>query len=162
MAVKLAHAMGAHVTMITSSAGKAEDARKLGADAVVVSRDAAQMKAAAGSLDLIIDCVAADHDMNAYLALLKRDGALVQVGAPEKPLSVAAFSLIPQRKTFAGSMIGGIRETQEMLNFCAEHGIVSEIEMIGMAQINDAYERMVRSDVRYRFVIDMATLPAVA
>ncbi|UDL89106.1 NAD(P)-dependent alcohol dehydrogenase [Mesorhizobium sp. PAMC28654] len=161
MGVKIAHAMGAHVTMITTSPDKAEDARKLGADAVIISKDAAQMAAASRSLDLIIDCVAADHDINAYLNLLKRDGALVQVGAPEKPLSVSAFSLIPGRRTFAGSMIGGIAETQEMLDFCAEHGIASDIEMIDMDEINEAYERMLKSDVRYRFVIDMATMPKV-
>ncbi len=159
MAVKLANAMGATVVMITTSPGKAEDAKKLGAHEVIVSRDADQMKRAASSLDLIIDAVAADHDINAYLALLKRDGALVQVGAPEKPLSVMAFSLIPGRKTFAGSMIGGIPETQEMLDFCAEKGIAAEIEMIDIDQINDAYERMIKSDVRYRFVIDMKSLP---
>ncbi|UXT22293.1 NAD(P)-dependent alcohol dehydrogenase [Agrobacterium tumefaciens] len=159
MAVKLANAMGATVVMITTSPGKAEDAKKLGAHEVIVSRDAEQMKNAASSLDLIIDAVAADHDINAYLALLKRDGALVQVGAPEKPLSVMAFSLIPGRKTFAGSMIGGIPETQEMLDFCADKGIAAEIEMIDIDQINDAYERMIKSDVRYRFVIDMKSLP---
>ena len=159
MAVKLANAMGATVVMITTSPSKAEDAKKLGAHEVIVSRDAEQMKKAASSLDLIIDAVAADHDINAYLALLKRDGALVQVGAPEKPLSVMALSLIPGRKTFAGSMIGGITETQEMLDFCAEKGIAAEIEMIDIDQINDAYERMIKSDVRYRFVIDMKSLP---
>ncbi len=159
MAVKIANAMGATVVMITTSPGKAEDAKKLGAHEVIVSRDADQMKKAASSLDLIIDAVAADHDINAYLALLKRDGALVQVGAPEKPLSVHAFSLIPGRKTFAGSMIGGIPETQEMLDFCAEKGIAAEIEMINIDQINEAYERMIKSDVRYRFVIDMKSLP---
>lgn len=159
MAVKIANAMGATVVMITTSPGKAADAKKLGAHEVIVSRDAEQMKKAASSLDLIIDAVAADHDIDSYLALLKRDGALVQVGAPEKPLSVHAFSLIPGRKTFAGSMIGGIPETQEMLDFCAEKGIAAEIEMIDIGQINDAYERMIKSDVRYRFVIDMKSLP---
>ena len=162
MAVKLANAMGATVVMITTSPSKAGDAKKLGAHEVIVSREPEQMRNAAGSLDLIIDAVAADHDINAYLALLKRDGALVQVGAPERPLSVHAFSLIPGRKTFAGSMIGGIAETQEMLDFCAERGIAAEIEMIRMDQINEAYERMLDSDVRYRFVIDMKTLPSQA
>lgn len=159
MAVKLANALGATVVMITTSPSKADDAKKLGAHEVIVSRDPEQMASAASSLDLIIDAVAADHDINAYLALLKRDGALVQVGAPEKPLSVHAFSLIPGRKTFAGSMIGGIAETQEMLDFCAANNIAAEIEMIDIDQINEAYERMIKSDVRYRFVIDMKSLP---
>jgi uncharacterized zinc-type alcohol dehydrogenase-like protein len=159
MGVKLANAMGATVVMITTSPSKAEDARRLGAHEVIVSRDEKQMAAAAGTLDIIIDAVAADHDINAYLALLKRDGALIQVGAPEKPLSVNVFSLIIGRKTFAGSLIGGIQETQEMLDFCAAHGIAADIEMIRIDQINEAYERMLKSDVRYRFVIDMKSLP---
>ncbi len=162
MAVKIASAMGATVVMITTSPGKAEDAKRLGAHEVIVSKDEEQMKKAASSLDLIIDAVAAEHNIDSYLALLKRDGALVQVGAPEKPLSVHAFSLIPGRKTFAGSMIGGIPETQEMLDFCAEKGITADIEMINIDQINEAYERMIKSDVRYRFVIDMKSLPKQA
>lgn len=162
MGVKLANAMGATVVMITTSPSKADDAKKLGAHEVIISTDPSQMKKATASLDIIIDAVAADHDINAYLALLKRDGALVQVGAPEKPLSVHAFSLIPGRKSFAGSAIGGIAETQEMLDFCAEKGITADIEMINIDQINEAYERMIKSDVRYRFVIDMKSLPSQA
>ncbi len=159
MGLKLAHAMGAEVTLFTTSPNKAEDARRLGANRVVLSKDADGMAAEARSFDFILDCVAAKHDINAYLALLKRDGALVQVGAPPEPLPVQVFSLIIARRTFAGSLIGGIAETQEMLDFCAEHGIVSDIEMIRMDQVNDAYGRVVSGDVKYRFVIDMATLP---
>lgn len=162
MGVKLASALGAHVVMFTTSASKVEDARRLGAHEVVLSRDPAAMAAERGRFDFILDCVAAEHDINAYLALLKVDGALVQVGAPEKPLPVHVFSLIPQRRTFAGSMIGGIAETQEMLDFCAAHAITSDIEMIRIDEINEAYERMLKSDVKYRFVIDMASLPAAA
>jgi uncharacterized zinc-type alcohol dehydrogenase-like protein len=148
MGVKFAHVMGAHVVLFTTSPGKTADAVRLGADEVVVSRDAVQMKAHAGSFDFILDCVSADHDINAYLGLLKLDGTLCLVGAPERPLAVAAF----------GSGIGGIAETQEMLDFCAGHGIVSDIERIDIRQINQAYERMLKGDVKYRFVIDMATL----
>ncbi len=162
MAVKLAHAMGAEVTLFTTSPGKVEDGRRLGADHVVVSKDADAMKGQASRFDLIIDAVSADHDINSYLALLKRDGTLVQVGAPEKPLALAVFSIINPRRYFAGSLIGGVAETQEMLDFCAEQGIVCDIEMIRMDQINDAYERMLRNDVKYRFVIDIATLEAQA
>ena len=160
MGLKLAHAMGAEVTLFTTSPNKAEDARRLGAHHVVVSKDADAMTAQARQFDFILDCVSASHDMNAYLALLKRDGTLVQVGAPSEPLPVQVFSLILGRRNFAGSLIGGIAETQEMLDFCGEHGIVSDIEMIGVDGINEAYDRVVRSDVKYRFVIDMATLPA--
>ena len=160
MGLKIAHAMGAEVTLFTTSPNKAEDARRLGAHHVVVSKDADAMTAQARQFDFILDCVSASHDMNAYLALLKRDGTLVQVGAPSEPLPVQVFSLILGRRNFAGSLIGGIAETQEMLNFCGEHGIVSDIEMIGVDGINEAYDRVVRSDVKYRFVIDMATLPA--
>ncbi len=161
MAVKLAHAMGAEVTLFTTSAGKVEDGRRLGADSVTISRDPAAMQAVAGQFDLIIDAVAAPHDINVYLGLLKRDGTLVQVGAPPEPLPIAAFNVIAKRRNFAGSLIGGIAETQEMLDFCGEHGITSDIEVIRMDQINEAYERMLRSDVKYRFVIDMATLEPV-
>jgi uncharacterized zinc-type alcohol dehydrogenase-like protein len=160
MGVKLAHAMGAHVVLFTTSPGKAEDAKRLGATEVVVSRNEAEMAAQANRFDFILDCVAADHSIDAYLALLKRDGTLCQVGAPEDPLKVAAFSLIFRRRNFAGSLIGGIPETQEMLDFCAEHGITADIELIAMDQIESAYTRMVKSDVKYRFVIDMATLAA--
>jgi alcohol dehydrogenase (NADP+) len=160
MGVKLAHALGAHVVLFTTSPGKIEDGRRLGADEVVLSKDEAAMKVHTESFDLIIDAVAADHSIDAYLALVKRDGTLVQVGAPEKPLSVAAFSVIWKRRNFAGSLIGGIAETQEMLDFCGRHGITSDIEMIPIQTIDEAYARMLRSDVKYRFVVDMATLKA--
>ncbi|SUE63075.1 NAD(P)-dependent alcohol dehydrogenase [Roseomonas gilardii] len=162
MAVKFARAFGAHVVLFTTSASKVEDALRLGAHEVVLSRDEAAMAREANSFDFILDAVAAQHDINAYLGLLKRDGTLVQVGAPEQPLPVAVFSLIFKRRSFAGSLIGGIAETQEMLDFCGQHGITSDIEMIRMDEINTAYERMIRSDVKYRFVIDMATLPEAA
>ncbi|UPG72757.1 NAD(P)-dependent alcohol dehydrogenase [Roseomonas gilardii subsp. gilardii] len=162
MAVKFARAFGAHVVLFTTSVSKVEDALRLGAHEVVLSRDEAAMAAEAGRFDFILDAVAAQHDINTYLNLLKRDGTLVQVGAPEQPLPVAVFSLIFKRRNFAGSLIGGIAETQEMLDFCGTHGITSDIEMIRMDEINTAYERMIRSDVKYRFVIDMATLPEAA
>ena len=162
MALQIAHAMGAHVALFTTSAGKVEDARRLGADEVIISKDPEQMAAHAESFDFILDTVAADHDVNAYLHLLKRDATLCQVGAPEKPLSVAAFSVIWRRRNFSGSLIGGIAETQEMLDFCARHGIVSEIEMIKIQDIETAYERMLKSDVKYRFVIDMGSLKQAA
>ncbi|MGZ4788650.1 MAG: NAD(P)-dependent alcohol dehydrogenase [Terriglobales bacterium] len=158
MGLKLAHAMGAHVTLFTTSPGKTQDAKRLGADEVVVSRASAAMEKLANSFDFILDTVSAQHDINSYLNLLKRDGTLVLVGAPEKDLPVAAFSLLPKRRTLAGSMIGGIAETQEMLDFCAKHGITSDIEMIPIQKINEAYERLLKSDVKYRFVIDMASL----
>jgi uncharacterized zinc-type alcohol dehydrogenase-like protein len=159
MAVKFAAALGAHVTVFTTSPGKVDDARKLGAHDVIISTDPAAMAREANSFDLMIDAVGSAHDVNPYLGMLKRDCTLVQVGAPEKPLPVAAFGLIMKRRNFAGSAIGGIPETQEMLDFCAEKGITADIEMIRMDEINDAYERMLRSDVKYRFVIDMSTLP---
>jgi len=158
MGLKLAHAMGAHVVLFTTSLHKAEDAKRLGAAEVVLSRDPAQMEKHLNNFDFILDTVSADHDINAYLNLLKRDGALVLVGAPEKPMPVAAFSLIPKRRQFSGSMIGGLPETQEMLDFCGTHGILSDIEIIPIQKINEAYERMLKSDVKYRFVIDMASL----
>ena len=160
MGVKLAHAMGAHVVLFTTSPGKADDARRLGADEVVVSKDEAQMAAHVQSFDFILDCVSAKHPLDAYLGLLKRDGTLCLVGAPEMPLPVEAFSVIWKRRSFAGSLIGGIPETQEMLDFCAAHGITADVEVIRMDQINEAYERMLRSDVKYRFSIDMRTLSA--
>ena len=159
MGLKLANAMGARVTLFTTSPGKEEDARRLGADEVVISKDADAMAAQGESFDFILDTVAAPHDINAYLGLLKRDRTLVQVGAPDKPLAVNVFSVIWRRRNFAGSLIGGIAETQEMLDFCAEHGITADIEMIPIDQIETAYARMQRSDVKYRFVIDMASLP---
>jgi uncharacterized zinc-type alcohol dehydrogenase-like protein len=147
------------VVLFTTSPGKVADGKRLGADEVVISRDPEQMAKHAGSFDFILDTVAATHDLDPFLNLLGRDGTLCLVGAPEQPHpSPGVFNLIFKRRSLAGSLIGGIRETQEMLDFCAEHGIVSDIEMIAMKDINTAYERMLKSDVRYRFVIDMATL----
>jgi len=158
MGLKFAHALGAHVVLFTTSANKTADGKRLGADEVVISKDADQMKKHANSFDFILDAVSADHDINAYLSLLKLDGTLALVGAPENPLPVSAFNLLLPRRQFAGSAIGGIAETQEMLDFCAEHNIVSDIEMIKIQQINEAYDRLLKSDVKYRFVIDMASL----
>ncbi len=158
MGVKIAKAMGAQVVVITTSASKVDDAKRLGADEVILSTDAQQMKEHTGTLHFILDCVSAQHDINAYLSLLKRDGSLTLVGAPEHPLPVAPFSLIPARKSFSGSMIGGIAETQEMLDFCGQHNIISDIELIKIQDINHAYDRLLKSDVKYRFVIDMASL----
>jgi alcohol dehydrogenase (NADP+) len=158
MGVKFARAFGAHVVLFTTSARKVEDGLRLGAHEVVVSTDANAMARHASSFDFILDAVSASHDINAYLQLLALDGTLTLVGAPEHPLPVAAFNLIMPRRSFAGSGIGGIKETQEMLDFCAEHGITSDIEMIRMDQVNEAYERLLRGDVRYRFVIDMGSL----
>lgn len=163
MGVKLAHALGARVVAFTTSESKRSDALALGADEVVVSRNADEMAAHASSFDLIINTVAASHDLDQFVTLLKRDGAMVLVGVPEHPHpSPNAANLILHRRTLAGSVIGGIRETQEMLDFCAEHGIVADIEPIAMQDIEAAYERMLKSDVKYRFVIDMATLKAAA
>lgn len=158
MGVKLAKAMGAEVVVITTSPSKVDDAKRLGADDVILSTDTEQMKANNNSLHFILDCVSAEHDVNSYLRLLKTDGTLAIVGAPEHPLPIAAFSLIPGRKSFAGSTIGSIAETQEMLDFCGEHNIVSDVEIINIQQINEAYERLLKGDVKYRFVIDMASL----
>jgi uncharacterized zinc-type alcohol dehydrogenase-like protein len=158
MAIKIAKAMGAHVVAFTTSDAKFAEAKRLGADEVVLSKDKQQMAAYTGKLHFILDAVSAQHDINAYLNLLRVDGTLALVGAPEHPLPVAAFSVIMGRKSFAGSMIGGIAETQEMLDFCGKHNITADIEMIGIQQINDAYERLVKGDVKYRFVIDMASL----
>jgi alcohol dehydrogenase (NADP+) len=158
MGVKLAKAMGAEVIVFTTSPSKVEDAKRLGADDVVLSKDEVQMAKYAGKLHFVLDAVSAQHDINAYLNLLRVDGSLALVGAPEHPLPVAAFSLIPFRRTFAGSMIGGIAETQEMLDFCGKHNIVSDIEMINIQEINEAYDRLLKGDVKYRFVIDMASL----
>lgn len=158
MAVKLANAMGAEVIVFTTSASKVEDAKRLGAHDVVLSTDAEQMRKYARKLHFVLDAVSAQHDINAYLNLLRVDGTLALVGAPEHPLPVAAFSIIPGRRSFAGSMIGGIAETQEMLDFCGEHNIVSDIEMINIQDINQAYERLLKGDVKYRFVIDMGSL----
>ncbi len=158
MGVKFARAFGAHVVLFTTSPSKVADGKRLGAHEVVISTDPAQMAAQTASFDFILDAVAATHDINAYLNLLKRDGNLTLVGAPEKPLSVAAFPLILRRRSFSGSLIGGLPETQEMLDFCGQHNITCDIEMIRMDEINGAYERMLTSDVKYRFVIDMASL----
>ena len=158
MALKFANAFGAHVVLFTTSPNKTADALRLGAHEVVVSKNQAEMQKHAGSFDFILDAVSADHDINAYLNLLKRDGTLTLVGAPPNPMPVPAFGLIMGRRQLAGSAIGGIRETQEMLDFCAEKGITSDIELIPIQQINQAYERLLKGDVRYRFVIDMASL----
>ena len=161
MGIKLAHALGAHVVAFTTSESKRADALALGANEVVVSKNADEMAGQARSLDLIINTVAAPHDLDAFLQLLTRDGTMVLVGAPDSPHpSPQVFSLILKRRAIAGSMIGGIPETQEMLDFCAQHGIVSDIEMIRADEINGAYERMLKGDVKYRFVIDNATLAA--
>jgi alcohol dehydrogenase (NADP+) len=161
MAIKLAHALGAHVVLFTTSPDKRADALALGADEVVISKDTEAMSARANSLDFIINTVAAPHNLDAFLTLLKRDGVMTLVGAPATPHpSPAVFNLIMKRRSLAGSLIGGIAETQEMLDFCAEHGIVSEIEVIPIQKIDEAYERMLKSDVKYRFVIDMSTLTA--
>ena len=158
MGVKLAHAMGAHVVVFTTSPGKTEDALRLGADEVVVSRNADEMQKHAGSFDFILDTVSAKHDINAYLNLLRLDGNITLVGAPEKPMDVAAFSLIMARRSLSGSMIGGIAETQEMLDFCGKHNITADVEVIPIQKVNEAYDRLLKSDVKYRFVIDMASL----
>ncbi|MBI4860248.1 MAG: NAD(P)-dependent alcohol dehydrogenase [Candidatus Riflebacteria bacterium] len=161
MGVKLAHAMGAHVVLFTTSASKVEDGRRLGADEVVISRDADAMKKHTRSFDLIINSVSVPHDLDAYVTLLRRDGTLCLLGAPSEPHpSPAIFNLILARRRIAGSVIGGIRETQEMLDFCSAHEIESDIERIPIQKVNEAYERMLRSDVKYRFVIDMASLRA--
>jgi uncharacterized zinc-type alcohol dehydrogenase-like protein len=158
MGLKFAHALGAHTVLFTTSANKAADAKRLGADEVVVSKNADEMQKHANSFNFILDCVSAEHDINAYLSLLRRDGTVCLVGAPEKPFPVAAFSLLMNRRSLSGSAIGGIRETQEMLNFCAEKGITADIEKIRIQQINEAYDRLLKQDVKYRFVIDMASL----
>ena len=158
MAVKFASAFGARVVVFTTSPGKAEDAVRLGAHDVVVSKNPAEMQKEQGSFDFILDTVSAVHDLNAYLELLKRDGTLTMVGAPEAPLPVGVFSLLFRRRRLAGSLIGGIRETQEMLDFCAEHGITSDVEVIPVQKINEAYDRLAKGDVKYRFVVDMASL----
>lgn len=158
MAVKFARALGAHVTLFTTSPSKVDDALRLGAHEAVISTDANAMKARRGSLQFILDTVSAQHDMDALLKLLVLDGTLALVGLPEKPLSVSAFNLTGGRHRLAGSSIGGIRETQEMLDFCAAHGIASDIELITMDRVNEAWDRLLKQDVRYRFVIDMASL----
>jgi alcohol dehydrogenase (NADP+) len=158
MGVKFAHAFGARVVLFTTSPNKTKDALRLGADEVVVSKNDAEMQKHLASFDFILDTVSAEHDVNAYIDLLRRDGTLTLVGAPPTPFAVKGFGLLFKRRQLAGSIIGGIRETQEMLDFCGEHGITSDIEMIRMPQINEAFDRLLKSDVKYRFVIDMASL----
>jgi alcohol dehydrogenase (NADP+) len=160
MAVKFAHAFGARVVLFTTSESKRADGLRLGADQVVVSRDAGEMAKHVNSFDFILDTVSAPHDINAYVSLLGLNGTLTMVGAPEEPLPTSVINLLFKRRSLAGSIIGGLRETQEMLDFCAEHGITADIERIGIQQIDDAFARLLRSDVKYRFVIDMASLRA--
>jgi|SRR5579872_4164148 uncharacterized zinc-type alcohol dehydrogenase-like protein len=158
MAVKIAHALGAHVVVFTTTQNKKEDALRLGADEVVLSRDANEMQKHAGTFNFILDAVSADHDINAYLNLLARDGNLTLVGAPSNPLPVAAFGLIMGRRSLSGSSIGGIAETQEMLDFCGTHNLTADVEVIPIQKVNEAYGRLLKSDVKYRFSIDMASL----
>ena len=158
MAVKFARAFGAHVVVFTTSPSKKEDAIRLGAHEVVISRNANEMQKHVGSFEFILDAVAAPHDINAYLNLLKVDGNLTLVGAPEKPHAVSAFALLLGRRSLSGSPIGGIPETQEMLDFCGKHNITADVEVIPIQKLNEAYERMANSDVKYRFSIDMASL----
>ena len=158
MGVKFAHALGAHVVVFTTSPKKKEDALRLGANDVVISKNADEMQKHAGSFDFILDAVAADHDIGAYINLLRRDGNITLVGAPEKPLAVSAFGLIMGRRSLSGSPIGGIPETQEMLDFCGQHNITADVEVIPIHKVNEAYERLLKSDVKYRFSIDMASL----
>jgi uncharacterized zinc-type alcohol dehydrogenase-like protein len=162
MAIKFAHAFGAHVVLFTTSPGKTEDAKRIGADDVVISKNPEEMDKHIASFDFILSTVAASHNLDAYTALLKRDGTLCLVGVPDQPHpSPAIGNLIFKRRSIAGSLIGGIKETQEMLDFCAEHAITSDIEMIPIQQINEAYERVLKSDVKYRFVIDLVSLTEV-
>jgi alcohol dehydrogenase (NADP+) len=158
MGVKFAHALGAHTVVFTTSPNKKDDALRLGADEVVLSRSADEMAKHAGSFDFILDAVAADHDINAFIHLLRRDGNITMVGAPDKPLAVGVFGLIMGRRSLSGSPIGGIAETQEMLDFCGKHNITSDVEVIPIQKLNEAYERLLKSDVKYRFSIDMASL----
>jgi len=158
MGVKFAHALGAHTVVFTTSPSKKDDALRLGADEVVLSRDGNEMARHAGSFDFILDAVAAEHDINAYIGMLRRDGNITMVGAPDKPLAVNVFGLLFGRKSFSGSLIGGLAETQEMLDFCSQHKITSDVEVIPIQKINEAYERLAKSDVKYRFSIDMASL----
>jgi uncharacterized zinc-type alcohol dehydrogenase-like protein len=160
MGLKFAHSFGAHVVQFTTSESKIADAKKLGADEVVISKDADAMAKHAGSFDFILDCVAAPHDINAYLGLLRLDGTICLVGLPDQPLPVSPFALVTNRRSLSGSMIGGMKETQEMLDYCAEKNIVSEIELIGYDRIEEAYTRVIKGDVKYRFVLDGKTLKA--
>jgi uncharacterized zinc-type alcohol dehydrogenase-like protein len=158
MGVKFARAFGAHVVVFTTSPGKKEDALRLGAHEVIISRNAEEMQKHAGTFDFILDTIAAEHDINAYLNMLGRDGNLTLVGAPEKPLAVSAFALLFGRRSLSGSLIGGLKETQEMLDFCGKHNITADVEVIPIQKVNEAYERLVKADVKYRFSIDMASL----
>jgi alcohol dehydrogenase (NADP+) len=158
MAVKFAHALGAHVTAFTTSQNKKDEAVRLGADEAIISRDADQMNKHARSFDFILDTVSAEHDLNAYIQLLRRDGNITLVGVPDKPYAVSAFGLLFQRRSISGSLIGGLAETQEMLNFCGKHNITADVEVIPIQKVNEAYDRLLKSDVKYRFSIDMASL----
>jgi uncharacterized zinc-type alcohol dehydrogenase-like protein len=158
MGVKFSHALGAHTVVFTTSPGKTDDALRLGADEVVLSRDANEMAKHTGSFDFILDAVAAEHNINAYINMLRRDGNITMVGAPEKPLPVSVFGLLFRRRSFSGSLIGGIAETQEMLDFCGKHNITADVEVIPIQKVNEAYDRLLKSDVKYRFSIDMASL----
>ena len=158
MGLKFAHSFGAHTVLFTTSASKEADGKRLGADEVVLSKDPDAMAKQKNSFDFILDCVSAPHDLNQYLGLLKLNGTLCQVGLPDAPLPVSAFSLITNRRSLSGSMIGGVAETQEMLDYCAQHNIVSDIELTSVDKLNEAYDRVVKSDVKYRFVIDLKTL----
>lgn len=158
MAIKFAHALGAHVVVFTTSPNKKEDALRLGADDVIVSRNADQGKKHVGSFDFILDTIAAEHDLDSYIQLLRRDGNITLVGAPDKPHSISAFGLLVGRRSISGSLIGGIAETQEMLDFCGKHNITADVEIIPIQRVNEAYERLLKSDVKYRFSIDMASL----
>jgi len=161
MGLKFAHSLGAHVIQFTTSASKTEDAKKLGADEVVVTKDPPAISKHTGSLDFVLDCVSAPHDINAYLGLLRLDGTLCSVGLPEQPLAVSPFAVLTNRRSLSGSMIGGMAETQHMLDYCAEHGIVSDVELTSIDKLPEAYDRVIKGDVEYRFVIDMATLPKI-
>jgi len=158
MAVKFAHALGAYVVVFTTSQNKKDDAVRLGADEIVVSHNADEMKKHAYSFDFILDTVSAEHDINAYIQLLRRDGNITLVGAPDKPHAVSAFGLLFQRRSISGSIIGSLAETQEMLDFCGKHNITADVEVIPIQKVNEAYDRMLKSDVKYRFSIDMASL----
>jgi uncharacterized zinc-type alcohol dehydrogenase-like protein len=158
MGLKFAHSFGAHVVQFTTSEDKVEDAKRLGADEVVISKDANAMAKHKGSVDFILDCVSAPHDVNDYLNLLRLNGTLCQVGLPDVPPTIAPFTILANRRSFAGSMIGGMKETQEMLDYCAEHDIVSDVEVVSVDQLGEVYERVVKGDVKYRFSIDMTTL----
>jgi alcohol dehydrogenase (NADP+) len=158
MAVKFSHALGAHTVVFTTSPSKKDDAIRLGADEVVISKNADEMAKHAGSFDFILDAVAAEHDLNAYIGMLRRDGNLTMVGAPETPFPISVFGLLFRRRSLSGSIIGSIAETQEMLDFCSQHNITSDVEVIPIQKVNEAYERLLKSDVKYRFSIDMASL----